>query len=37
VVTFGDEFADQLREGLVDRFDGDRLIEAQGVRCPAAG
>lgn len=37
VVTFGDEFADQLREGLVDRFDGDRLIEAVGVHHPGSG
>jgi hypothetical protein len=37
VVTFGDEFADQLREGLIDRFDGDRLIEAQGDSIPGSG
>ncbi|MFK7791409.1 MAG: DUF459 domain-containing protein [Devosiaceae bacterium] len=37
VVAFGDEFADQLREGLVDRFDGDPLIEAVGVSIPGSG
>lgn len=37
VVTFGDEFADQLREGLVERFTGDRLIEAVGVSRPGSG
>ncbi|WP_375572676.1 DUF459 domain-containing protein [Ahrensia marina] len=37
VVTLGDEFADQLREGLVDRFDGDRLIAAEGASIPGSG
>lgn len=37
VVTLGDEFADQLREGLVDRFDGDRLITAEGASIPGSG
>lgn len=37
VVTFGDEFADQMREGLVDRFGDDRLIEAVGVSIPGSG
>ena len=37
VVTFGDEFADQMREGLVDRFGEDRLIEAVGVSIPGSG
>ncbi len=37
VVTFGDEFADQLREGLIDRFREDRLIEAVGFSSPGNG
>lgn len=37
VVAFGDEFAEQMREGLVDRFEGDRLIEAVGVSVPGSG
>lgn len=37
VVVLGDEFADQMREGLIDRFDGDRLVEAVGVSIPGSG
>ena len=37
VVALGDEFADQMREGLIDRFDGDRLVEAVGVSIPGSG
>lgn len=37
VVMLGDEFADQMREGMIDRFDGDSMIEADGVSIPGSG
>jgi hypothetical protein len=37
VVVLGDEFADQMNEGLIDRFDGDRLMDSVGVSIPGTG
>ena len=37
VVALGDEFAEQMREGLVDRFSEDPLIDAQGTSIPGSG
>lgn len=37
VVVLGDEFADQMNEGLVDLFDGDRTIQSFGVPVPGSG
>lgn len=37
VLVLGDEFADQIHEGLVDRFDGDRMIQSFGFSVPGSG
>lgn len=37
VVVLGDEFADQMHEGMVDRFDGDRLMDSVAVSIPGTG
>lgn len=37
VIVLGDEFADQMNEGLIDRFDGDRLMDSVGISIPGTG
>lgn len=37
VIVLGDEFADQMHEGMIDRFDGDRLIDSVAVSVPGTG
>lgn len=37
VIVLGDEFADQMHEGMIDRFDGDRLIDSVAVSIPGTG
>ncbi|MEM1287216.1 MAG: hypothetical protein AAGH60_02575 [Pseudomonadota bacterium] len=37
VVVFGDEFADQMHEGMIDRLDGERKLESVSVSIPGSG
>lgn len=37
VIVLGDEFADQMHEGMIDRFDDDRLIDSIAVSVPGTG
>ena len=37
VVTLGDEFADQMHEGMIDRLDGNRTLESFGHSVPGSG
>lgn len=37
VIVLGDEFADQMNEGMIDRFDGDRLIDSAAISLPGTG
>lgn len=37
VIVLGDEFADQMNEGMIDRFDGDRLIDSVAISLPGTG
>lgn len=37
VIVLGDEFADQMNEGMIDRYDGERLIDSVGISLPGTG